>query len=376
MAAGRFRIAIIGGGVAGVTAMMALAEHLDGGAEVDLISPSSHFVLNQQLIGEPWGGPPLRVALGGLATEFGAVHRPGTVDAIGPGAGEITTSDGEIRRYDAVLVATGAALVAPYADVATVGLGSVPAVLAHPERGSVALVVPPGVAWSLPAYQLALLAAGGDRPGVRVITPEQHPLDLFGPAAVGIIADFLTRHRVGVERGREIHDAAEALALADHVVALPLVRGVGIANLPADAAGFVVVDEVQRVPGLEAVYAAGDATAASIKQGGLAAHQAEVAALEIAELAGRTPARTNEPATLRGKLVAGEDTLYLRRRLQDAEHDRRGTAAWRPDADPGTARETPPWRPEAALLAWRLSRWLDEHRRGLGADPLGPLARP
>jgi sulfide:quinone oxidoreductase len=376
MAAGRFRVAIVGGGVAGVTAMMALAEHLDGAGDVDLITPWTHFVLNQQLIGEPWGGPPLRVGLGGLAAEFGAVHRPGTVDAIGPGEGELTTTDGEIRRYDAILVATGAKLVAPYPEIDTVGLGSVPAVLAHPERGSVALVVPPGIAWTLPAYQLALLAASADRPAVRVITPEQHPLDLFGPAAVGVIADFLTRHRVGVERGRQVRDTAEARALADHVVALPLVRGVGIANLPADPDGFLTVDATQRVSGLDTIFAAGDATAASIKQGGLAAHQAEVAALEIAELAGRSPVRTNEPATLRGKLVAGGDTLYLRRRLEDAEHDRRGTSGWRADADPGTARETPPWRPEAALLAWRLSLWLEEHRRGLGADPLGPVARP
>jgi sulfide:quinone oxidoreductase len=48
---------------------------------------------------------------------------------------------------------------------------------------------------------------------------------------------------------------------ADRVVALPRSVGTRIPGLPADAEGFVPVDEHGRVAGLEHVYAAGDVTA-------------------------------------------------------------------------------------------------------------------
>src|SRR5436190_199146 len=49
--------------------------------------------------------------------------------------------------------------------------------------GDVAIVVPRGVSWSLPAYELALMTASwSDARGVavRVVTHEQAPLDIFG----------------------------------------------------------------------------------------------------------------------------------------------------------------------------------------------------
>lgn len=373
-----FRVAVVGGGIAGVTAMMALAEFDDGRLAVELVDPGSDFVMSAQLIGAPWGGAPVRVALPALAAEFGAAHRRERVVAVRVRHGVLVTAEGGEHAYHAILVAAGARLEAPYPGVPTVGVDRLPDVLSRADRGDLAVLVPPGTGWTLPAYQLALLAAGSGPAAVRVVTGEHRPLALFGPAAGGPAADFLTWHGVQVDRGRWLPVGGDGAAqLADHVIALPVARPPGIAGLPADARGFVPVDATQRVRGQLALFAAGDAADGTVKQGGLAAHQAETAARAIARLAGLAPPFWTEPATVRGKLTAGEDVLYLRRDLADAQRDTAGDSPyWRADADPGTASFVPLWKPEAALVAWRLSRWLQRGRRGLGADPLGHVARP
>ena len=60
----------------------------------------------------------------------------------------------------------------------------------------------------------------------------------------------------------------------------------------------------------EHVFAAGDATDFPVKQGGLGAQQADVAAAGIAALAGDHERETFEPV-LRGALIAGERTQHL-----------------------------------------------------------------
>ena len=67
----------------------------------------------------------------------------------------------------------------------------------------------------------------------------------------------------------------------NRTIALPIPAGPAIAGLPADADGFIAVDEHGRVQGIADVYAAGDATTFPIKQGGLAAQQAVAAAETI-----------------------------------------------------------------------------------------------
>jgi sulfide:quinone oxidoreductase len=109
--------------------------------------------------------------------------------------------------------------------------------------------------------------------------------------------------------------SADDLPTADRVVTLPLLSGRPVAGLPADAGGFLPVDPSGRVLGLQRVWGAGDGTDFPIKQGGLAAQQAEVAARSIASLAGRQVETTPFEPILRGMLIAGRQTWYLRRRL-------------------------------------------------------------
>ena len=63
-----------------------------------------------------------------------------------------------------------------------------------------AIVVPPGAVWPLPAYELALMTVGeaarwDRRREVIVVTPERTPLSLFGEEASAAVAEELSRAR-------------------------------------------------------------------------------------------------------------------------------------------------------------------------------------
>ena len=83
------------------------------------------------------------------------------------------------------------------------------------------------------------------------------------------------------------------------------------------------VDEHAAVAGLEDVYAVGDATSFPIKQGGLATQQADAAAAAIAAAAGAPV--TPEPFTpvMRGLLLTGITSAYLRVELDAPERSSR-----------------------------------------------------
>ena len=68
--------------------------------------------------------------------------------------------------------------------------------------------------------------------------------------------------------------------------------GVAVAGIPHNSSGFVHTDTFGRIPALDDVYAAGDGTSFPIKQGGLAAQQADAAASLIAR---RKPALRSSP---------------------------------------------------------------------------------
>ena len=73
--------------------------------------------------------------------------------------------------------------------------------------------------------------------------------------------------------------------------------------MPADAHGFIPVDEYGRVSGVDAVYAAGDATHHWIKHGGLASQQADAVAAHVAAAAGAPVEAVPYHPVLRGRLL-------------------------------------------------------------------------
>jgi sulfide:quinone oxidoreductase len=106
--------------------------------------------------------------------------------------------------------------------------------------------------------------------------------------------------------------AGGAELCSDRVITLPSLEGPRLPGLPQDRDGFIPVDGFGRVSGLEDVYAAGDVTAFPLKQGGLAAQQADAVAGTIAARAGAAHAPSPFRPVLRGLLLTGGAPLYLR----------------------------------------------------------------
>jgi sulfide:quinone oxidoreductase len=191
----------------------------------------------------------------------------------------------------------------------------------------------------LPAYELAIMAAGelrsrGAEPEITIVTPEPAPLWVFGEAASGVIAELLTErhiairvaaHAVAVRRGA-LAVAEGPDVVADRVIALPRLVGPEIPGLPHGANGFIPTDAHGRVAGVPDVFAAGDATTFPLKQGGLAAQQADAAAEAIAAELGAAVEPAPFRPVMRGLLLTGGAPIYLRSVLTAEGEPERGSA--------------------------------------------------
>jgi sulfide:quinone oxidoreductase len=106
--------------------------------------------------------------------------------------------------------------------------------------------------------------------------------------------------------------AGGATIYVQRVITLPVLKGPRIPGVPHDQDGFIPVDTAGRVPGLLGIYAAGDIAAFPLKQGGLAAQEADAVAQQIAADAGCAIAPKPFSPVLRGLLMTGGAPLYLR----------------------------------------------------------------
>jgi sulfide:quinone oxidoreductase len=250
----------------------------------------------------------------------------------------VTTLAGERMPYDMLLVAAGARAVGAvpgavmFSGSAT-DRGRLREIVEDVDAGRLrrlAFVVPVVRTWPLPLYELALMLAERARSPLELhlVTPEATPLELFGPEASREVARLLDAAGIALHTGAGAGTAA-TLAV-ERIVALPRLEGPAIPGLPADAHGFIVVDRHCRVRGVADVYAAGDATAFAIKQGGIACQQADAAAAHIAATAGAPVVPEPFRPVLRGVLLTEREARFLRR---DADGSRvAGRALWWPPA--------------------------------------------
>jgi sulfide:quinone oxidoreductase len=180
--------------------------------------------------------------------------------------------------------------------------------------------------WALPLYELALLTAshlarlGRTGAELTLLTPESAPLAVFGRAACAAVGDLLDARGIAVVsgvhpvafEGRELRGTSGVRLPADRVVSVPRLAGPSVPGLPSDGEGFVLTTDQGAVRGLHGVYAAGDAVSFPIKQGGIAAQQADAVAESVAARAGaRLTPRPFRPV-LRGLLLTGGVPRYLR----------------------------------------------------------------
>jgi sulfide:quinone oxidoreductase len=353
----RFRVVICGGGIAAIEGLLRLRTLTGDSLEVTLVAPADELAYRPLAVDEPFARRGVRrYPLKQIAARTGAEWAKDAVEWLDPDAQAVHTAGGASLPYDALLLAVGGRSVAPFENVATFDDASADEVyhgLVQDVEGgysrSVALIVPEGAAWLLPAYELALMTAeragsmGEEGLGVHVVTPEPAPLAALGEGASRALADLLAEARVTVhvnarprvpEHGRVLVTPDGPELAVERIVALPRIEGRQLRNVPSVEGGFVPVDDFARVEGLAPhVFAAGDATNAPLKHGGLGAQQADVAATGIAAMAGADVQPEPLHPVVRAVLHTGARPLYVTARIEDGrvESEVTSEAAWPAD---------------------------------------------
>ena len=279
------------------------------------------------------GGDAGRHSLDRMARELDVELRHDLLDRVDAADHRAVTGGGQQVEYDTLVVTLGAARQPAWPRVLTFRDESdseaVHGLVQDVEAGytrRIAFVVPPGITWTLPLYELALMTAqriweSSLEASLTLITPEPGPLAVFGDRASRAVGDLLAAAKVSVEtsayadvpRGGEVVLRPDERHMTfERIVALPLLRGRPVDGLPSDEHGFIHVDEHCAVIGADDVWAAGDGTHFPIKQGGIATQQADAIATVLAARAGAEVDPQPFEPILRGKLLTGDKDRFLR----------------------------------------------------------------
>jgi sulfide:quinone oxidoreductase len=330
-------VLIAGGGVAGLETLLALRALAGDRLDITIVAPELKFVNRSMSARQPFEVQRGRgFRLEDTAAELGSHWHRGTLDRVVHTQHRAVTRDGDSLTYDMLVLALGAHPHREWHDEGVLTYrggrdGPNFRMLLHQLREGriekVAFVKPAGASWPLPLYDLALMTAAEcaahDRPDVELslITPEEEPLAIFGSRASAAIGTILSESGVTLHTcsyGRpgppgklDISPGHRSLAV-DRIVTEPRLVGPSLRGIPAEHEGFIHTDAHGRVSGLDDVFAAGDATTFPVKQGGLAAQQADAVAEAIAAAAGAQIDPQPFRPVLRGTLLTGGAARYLR----------------------------------------------------------------
>src|SRR5687767_10848536 len=321
------KVVIAGGGVAALEALLRLRELAGDRVEIDLLTPNAEFVYRPMELAALFRDERVqRFDVKRIAADQGATLVLDRLEGVWPDD-RVVTQSGAVRPYDSLLIAIGAHLQVGVPGAITVAapgfrqefaraLDDLEAGISH----RVAFAAPAGTGWLLPLYELALLsadhlAARGVDAELLVVTPEDAPLEAFGVEASEEVNRLLADRGIQLRAGHTpVSFDANGLVAApsgrvdvDRVIALPAMRGPRIRGVPQTVTGFIATDGHGRVLGTDNVYAAGDGTAFPVKQGGLAAQQADAAAATIAAAAGAGGEPEPFAPVLRGLLLTGSE---------------------------------------------------------------------
>jgi sulfide:quinone oxidoreductase len=335
-----------------------------------LISSKPDLVYRPMTVREPFGfGEARRYPLDEFAREVDAELIEDALTGVDAAKRVARTASGAEHRYDALLLGLGARIQARYEHATTLDDARLDELLhgliQDVEGGYVhrlAFVIPDRMAWPLPIYELALMTARraydmNVELAITIATPEHAPLALFGAGPSAAVSDLLQSARIEVLTSAHASIPAAGLIeitpgdhrlQVDRIVALPELEGPHLPGLPEAPDGFIPIDEHCRVRDTDRVYAAGDATDFAIKQGGIAAQQADTAALAIAALAGAAVQPEPFDPTVTGVLLTGERPRYLTAHLAGGE---------------SRVSEEPTFSPPAKIAAKYLAPYLEARDR-------------
>jgi sulfide:quinone oxidoreductase len=162
---------------------------------------------------------------------------------------------------------------------------------------------------------------GIDDVRITVYTPESAPLEIFGAAATKALREDLDERGIQVQTDAYVTEGPEGDLViepgarpldAGRAVALPRAVGPTLPGVVSDPRGFIRCDRHGKVHGTSTVWAAGDAIAFPIKQGGLAAQEADAVAEAIAARAGADVRPQPFRPVLRGVLLTGRGQAWMR----------------------------------------------------------------
>ena len=362
------RVVVVGGGPAAVESLLALRAGAGDRARLALISPEPELVVRAYEVLSPFQeGRDHRYPLKVIAADAAAELIRDALASVDTDERTITFRSGATEAYDELVVAIGARMVAAVGGAVQFqgarDAARLREMLIESRAGrhrSLAFIVPGGLSWALPLYELALQTATWLRERevfgmpLVVVSPESEPLSAFGGRVSSEVASLLESHGIEFVSGHAVRHESGSLLLAggrsvevDFAIAVPRLAGPAILGLPQDEDGFLPVDAHGRVDGAEHVFGAGDVTNYPIKQGGLATQQADgIAALLVAQL---TAAPAPEPLVpvLQAVLYGGRETRYLRAQLGEELETTSEVSS------------SPLWPESSKLVGRYLSKYLD-----------------
>jgi sulfide:quinone oxidoreductase len=375
------QVVIAGGGVAALEAALALRELAGERVRTTLLASGSEFVYRPMTVREPFAYRTAeRYPLGEVAQEIGVQLRSDSFASLDAAARIVHTEGGDALEYDALLLALGARPQPRYIHAATIDDRRLDedlhGLIQDVEAGYVqrlAFVIPGRSGWLLPVYELALMTARraydmSIELAVTIATPEDAPLAIFGTTVSAAVAELLERNGVTTITSAycevpdsshvEIHPGDRRLEV-NRIIALPELYGPSVDGLPEAEHGFIPIDMHCQVPGVERVYAAGDATDFAVKHGGLAAQQADAAAEAIAALAGAPVDPQPFHPVVHGILLGGDKPLYLSADITGGHGSGSGLS------------DVPTWSPPSKIAAKYLAPYLEARDRAAD-DPTAP----
>ena len=365
------QVAIVGAGVAGLEAALALRALAGRRVALTLVDPGPDFVYRPMSVAEPFeAGEARHYPLARIAADLGAELVPDALDWVAPTSQRVFLKNGGELPYDALVIALGAYPVPAWHHVLTFSgprdVDAMRRLVAEVERGeteSVAFVVPDGTSWPLPLYELALMTAerarlAGREADLAIFTPERDPLAIVGHEGSVHVGRELDAAGIRVQRSNVVEVTAHGDIVIppsewslryERVVAVPRLAGPAVRGVPHDDDGFIPIDAHGLVAHAEHVYAAGDCTDYPVKQGGIAAQQADAVAEVIAKRAGAGIDPRPFAGVLRAQLLGGSRPRFLRTDLggRATEHSH--------------ATEEPQWWPVAKIAATYLAPYLAHH---------------
>jgi sulfide:quinone oxidoreductase len=229
----REHVLIAGAGVAAVEAVLAL-RHLAGRSfELALLAPEHALVHRPASVASPFGlEAPAPLDLREVAVRYDVDLIRGELAGVDVQRRAVRTTEGAEHPFDRLLVAVGARPVGALDGALTfrgpVDVPKLRQVLDQAADGRlrrIAIAVPGRAAWTLPAYELAVLTANelGMRAArgaqVTVVTPERAPLWLFGTEVGAALREFLDARGIGLRT--DVHFLASRNASRSYLLFRP-----------------------------------------------------------------------------------------------------------------------------------------------------------